>query len=85
VSRRQVVRFRGVPAWAVRDALLALGGRPGPDGNVEGPGWRAELETTQVSVGSLSLAEVSVALAGPQELVVCTLDALRRKLMRTGG
>ena len=85
-GRLRITRgFRGLsPPQAVR-YLEALGGERVDDRTVEGPGWRATLETRVVPVGAYRLTEVVITWAGDPEAVEAVVLRFRLKALRAPG
>lgn len=79
--------YRGISTRAVIGYLENLGGERVDETTVEGPGWRASMSETTVSVGrSLSLTEVTVTFEGDSpETLDPLIEKFSQKAMRAGG
>jgi len=85
-GRLRITRgFRGLsPQQAIR-YLEALGGERIDDRTVEGPGWRATLETRTIPVGAYRLTEVRITWTGDPAAVEAVVLRFRIKAFRAPG
>ena len=78
--------IRGVPLWQIREYLEELGGRVLDDMNVQGEGWKANLEQIEdFQIGSLVVGQVRVLIEGDEPTLAALEPRLDDKLIRAGG
>ena len=78
--------LRSMPVWLLKDYLIEIGGQPDSNGGFRGEGWSATIEKMEnYTIGSLSVGQVHLIMAGEPGVLEATLPILEEKMMRAGG
>lgn len=80
-----VLDLRGSTPDQIREYLIGLGGTPGPDGALAGPGWTARLEAGEHRAFGAVWPRVVVTFSGDPQSVARVVSGLRLRAMRGGG
>lgn len=82
----KVIELRGIPLWLLQEYLQDLGGRPGEDGWITGPGWQACLTPmNDFQLGSLCIGQVRLEWQAGPDAHTLYWPKLEMKIMRAGG
>jgi len=85
-NRLRITRgFRGLSVPQAVGYLEGLGGERVDERTVEGPGWRATLDTRTIPVGAYRLTEVLVTWEGAHDAVEAVVLRFRLKAFRAPG
>ena len=78
--------LRSMPVWLLIEYLTEIGGQPEINGGIRGEGWFATIEKMEnYTIGSLSVGQVSLIIAGEPGVLDAALPLLEEKMMRAGG
>ncbi|WP_251330705.1 hypothetical protein [Haloplanus pelagicus] len=85
-GRLRITRgFRGLSPSQAIGYLENLGGERVDDRTVEGPDWRATLDTRTIPVGAYRLTETSITWTGDADAVEAVVLRFRIKAFRAPG
>lgn len=76
---------RGVQPWEIREYLTRLGGLAVDEDSFAGSGWRATLTLGEHRAFGSILPRVIIRFEGESLAVKAVYDALRLRVMRSGG
>jgi len=80
-----ILDLRGSTLEQLQGYLVNLGGTPGPDGTVTGPGWTARLEPGEHRAFGAVWPRVVVTFTGDPDAVARVAGGLRLRAARGGG